>query len=343
MEHTIDLKNFSLRTDLITELTTEKQVGISSQCQEEEGIKITEVEVLKEGEEQIGKKQGFYTTIEFSDVTDYHLKEKVKEVFSKYLKKLLEKTGILQDASCLVIGLGNEKSSPDALGPATIENILVTNHLFQYGTPEEGFRPVAAIKSNVTGVTGIETNQFILGIVKEIKPDFLIVIDALASQSLDRLNKTIQLSNTGIHPGSGVGNKRKEISFQTIGIPVIAIGVPTVVDALTIVSDTIKYLYRHYAFHKQYDKKPSSKLTMSSQINYLKENVEILQEDKKNLLGIIGTLSEEERKQLLFEVLTPIGYNLIVTPKEFDFELEHLADILGNGINRALHKKVNHL
>lgn len=339
MSHMINLNKFELRTDLISEIISSNKIenNIISYVSKIDDITITEVEVKKQGEKLIGKKAGHYTTIEFKDITDYHNKEKVKKVFSDFLKNMLEKTLITEDKTCLVIGLGNEKSTPDALGPLTIDQILVTNHLFKYANPEEGYRPVAAFKPNVTGVTGIETNTFIQGIVKEVKPDFLIVIDALASQSLERLNKTIQISNTGIHPGSGVGNKRKEISLDTLGIPVIAIGIPTVVDAITIVADTIQYMEKHYAFHKEFSKKPMSKLMTSSQINYLDKEVEITKEDKHNLLGLIGNLKEEEIKQLLFEILTPIGYNLIVTPKEFDFELEHLTDILGNGINLALH------
>lgn len=345
MNHTINLDKFQLRTDLITEIIEQHNIedAILSNTKKIEDVHITEVEVKENGEKIIGKKKGFYTTIEFEDITDHNNKEKVKTIFSEELKNILSKTNIKEENTCLIIGLGNEKSTPDALGPLTIERILVTNHLFEYAIPEEGFRPVAAFKPNVTGVTGIETNKLIHGIVKEIKPDFLIVVDALASQSLDRLNKTIQISNTGIHPGSGVGNHRKEISIETIGIPVIAIGIPTVVDALTIVSDTIKYIHKHYAFHKEYDKKPISKLTMSSQINYLDKKVDIKEEDKRNLLGMIGALNDEEIKQLLFEVLTPIGYNLIVSPKEVDFEIEHLSDILGNGINLSLHKKVDNI
>ena len=209
-----------------------------------------------------------------------------------------------------------------------------------YGQVEEGFRSVSAIIPGVTGTTGIETSDLIKSIVDGIKPDFLIMIDALASQALDRVNKTIQISNTGIHPGSGVGNSRKEISKDTTGIPVIAIGIPTVVDAVTVVSDTINYMQKHYAFHKKFIKNPLSKLVSSTQINYLKKEVDIDKEDKINLLGIVGSLNEMEIKQLILEVLTPIGYNLMVTPKEVDFIVEKLATVLGEGINISLHEKI---
>ena len=339
MKHEIDLKNYQIRTDLIVEQVTDEN-NVSTKVYDENGIKITTVEVDKNMSEQINKKVGDYVTIEFDDVTDSHNQEIVKKIFSEQLSEIIKKTKIKDSDKCLIIGLGNDKSTPDSLGPLTIDKVLVTNHLFMYGQVEEGFRSVSAIIPGVTGTTGIETSDLIKSVVDGIKPDFLIMIDALASQALDRVNKTIQISNTGIHPGSGVGNSRKEISKDTTGIPVIAIGIPTVVDAVTVVSDTINYMQKHYAFHKKFIKNPLSKLVSSTQINYLKKEVDIEKEDKINLLGIVGSLNEMEIKQLILEVLTPIGYNLIVTPKEVDFIVEKLATILGEGINISLHEKI---
>lgn len=339
MKHEIDLKNYQIRTDLIVEQVTNEN-NVSTKVYDENGIKITTVEVDKNMSEQINKKVGDYVTIEFDDVTDSHNQEIVKKIFSEQLLEIIKKTKIKDSDKCLIIGLGNDKSTPDSLGPLTIDKVLVTNHLFMYGQVEEGFRSVSAIIPGVTGTTGIETSDLIKSIVDGIKPDFLIMIDALASQALDRVNKTIQISNTGIHPGSGVGNSRKEISKDTTGIPVIAIGIPTVVDAVTVVSDTINYMQKHYAFHKKFIKNPLSKLVSSTQINYLKKEVDIDKEDKINLLGIVGSLNEMEIKQLILEVLTPIGYNLMVTPKEVDFIVEKLATVLGEGINISLHEKI---
>lgn len=339
MKHEIDLKNYQIRTDLIVEQVTDEN-NVSTKVYDENGIKITTVEVDKNMSEQINKKVGDYVTIEFDDVTDSHNQEIVKKIFSEQLSEIIKKTKIKDSDKCLIIGLGNDKSTPDSLGPLTIDKVLVTNHLFMYGQVEEGFRSVSAIIPGVTGTTGIETSDLIKSVVDGIKPDFLIMIDALASQALDRVNKTIQISNTGIHPGSGVGNSRKEISKDTTGIPVIAIGIPTVVDAVTVVSDTINYMQKHYAFHKKFIKNPLSKLVSSTQINYLKKEVDIEKEDKINLLGIVGSLNEMEIKQLILEVLTPIGYNLMVTPKEVDFIVEKLAMILGEGINISLHEKI---
>ncbi|MEG2321970.1 MAG: GPR endopeptidase [Bacilli bacterium] len=339
MAHEIDLSKYKVRTDLAIEAINKRNIkGVTSTEEMVDGIKITDVFVLEEGSKIIDKKVGRYITIEFDDVTDYHNGLKVQTVFVKQLKEMLKK--INKKASCLVVGLGNIKSTPDALGPLTINNILVTKHLFMLGSVEEGFRCVSAINPGVMGQTGLETSEIIFSLVKQFNPDFIIVVDALASQSVERVNKTIQMTNTGIHPGSGIGNSRSEISFETLAIPVIAIGVPTVVDAITIVSDTINYMHKHYSYFKANINNPINKLLTSSP-NYLKKDIKVNKEDKKTLLGIVGTLNDQEIKQLLFEVLTPIGFNLMVTPKEVDFLVDKLSTIIGNGINMALHENVN--
>lgn len=340
MGHNINLSKYKTRTDLAIEAIHNQQIeGVISSVITEENIKITDVTIDNKGSKVIQKKPGSYVTIEFEDITDYSNRKKVEQIFSRELKKLMEKTNINKDMTCLIIGLGNAKSTPDALGPLTVDNILVTNHLFLLGNVEEGFRDVAAFAPGVMGQTGLETSDVIYSIVNQFQPDFIIAIDALASQSIERVNKTIQMTDTGIHPGSGVGNSRKEISKDVLHIPCIAIGVPTVVDAVTIVSDTINYMHKHYSYSVANKNNPMNKLLTSSP-NYLKKKVEIKPEDKERLLGIVGMLSDEEVKQLLFEVLSPIGYNLMVTPKEVDFLIDKLSEVISNGINKALHEKV---
>ena len=168
------------------------------------------------------------------------------------------------------------------------------------------------------------------------------MIDALASRSIERVNKTIQLSNTGITPGSGVGNNRTEISDQTLNIPVIAIGIPTVVDAVSVVANTFLFMEKHYAFYKDFYQNPMSKMIPPGQINYMKKEFKMKKEDNEKIFGVLGTLEEEEIRNLIFEVLTPIGYNMIVTPKEVDFVVKKLSLLLSNGINNSIHfKKCN--
>lgn len=326
MNHEIDLNKYDVRTDLALDLLP------NNKGEKIDDIIITDIIVDDEISRKINKKKGRYITIEFRDVTDYNNKEKLKKIFSKILKKMIKKNHIL------IIGLGNDKVTPDSLGPEAIDHIIVTNHMYELNALENGFKRVSAIKPGVMGETGIETIDIIKGVISYLKPDELIVIDSLASSSLERLNKTIQITDTGINPGSGVGNNRKEISYDTLGIPVLAIGVPTVLDAPTIVSDTIDFMIKKFTYTKNNMNNPVDKLVINK--NYLNKDIKVDENDKKELLGLVGNLEKDETKELVYEVLNPIGYNLMVTPKEIDYLIKNLSDIIGNGINRALHKKV---
>ena len=274
MKHEIDLQNFNIRSDLAIDNieNTSSLKGITQNVKHINDITITDVTLASYN--ALNKKEGFYITIEFKDVTDTDNYDNVYQVVKEELAMVLSKMHIKDDDTCLIVGLGNQNSTPDSLGPLVIDNVLVTNHIYELGQLDSNYRRVSAIAPGVSGQTGIETTDIIKSIVDKIKPDFLIAIDSLASQSIVRVNKTIQMTNTGIHPGSGIGNSRKEISIDTIGIPVLAIGIPTVVDASVIVSDTISYMYKHYAFIKEYHKLPQSKLTFNN-INYLNKKINI--------------------------------------------------------------------
>lgn len=342
MGNKINLSKYNIRTDLIVDII-DNNSNINKETDTYEGIRITRVEVEKDMEEELNKKKGTYITIEFDDVTNYEDREKIGKCFEIEIKKLLNKLNIKEDDDCLIIGLGNEKSTPDALGPLSIKNILVTRHLFILNTNhKEGLRSVSAIIPDVMGNTGIETSDIIKSIVNTIKPKFIITIDALASSSINRLNKTIQMTDTGIHPGSGIGNSRKEINKDTIGVPVIAIGVPTVVESSIIVNDTIKYLLKHISYIKNNFSK--SKLTYTKFGNYLDKikNSDLSQEEKKEILGMIGELSEEDKLSLINEVLTSINYNLMVTNTEIDYLILKLSEIIANSLNNALHRQISH-
>lgn len=330
-----DLKNYKIRTDLAIEEKIENKENIIIKSQIHENIKVTNVKVLKEIEE-INKKPGSYVTIEFEDATDYDNNKKIEKIFIKELKKMVKNA-----SNILIVGLGNKNCTPDSIGPLVTDNIIVTNHLYELGLLDEGFKRTSIVTPGVKGSTGLETSAIIKGIINVLKPDLIIAIDSLASSSLDHVNKTIQITDTGVAPGSGVGNKREELSIDTLGVPVIGIGTPTVVDAATIVNDTIEYMYKHYAYNKKNYNNPINKLVVNP--NYLKENVEITKEDKSLLLGIVGTLLPGETKELIYEVLSPIGYNLMVTPKEIDFEVKKISELIANGINNALNENVTHL
>ena len=336
MNHEVDLSKYQIHTDLAIDLIDEKKYlkGVRQTTKNIDGIKVTDVNLKSDN--ALLKKSGNYVTIEFDDVTDTSNYNKVKKIVIKEIKKMLKKMNILDSQTCLFIGLGNESSTPDSLGPICSKDILVTNHIYELGNLSFEYRRVSAITPGVTGVTGIETSDIIISIVKKIKPDFIIAVDSLASGSVDRLNKTIQMTDTGIHPGSGIGNQRREISFESIKIPVLAIGVPTVVGANVIVSDTINYMYKHYSFNKEYLKNPKSKLTFNN-VNYLNKETLVNIDEKRELFGLVGSLNYEETKELISEVLSPIGYNLMVTPKEIDFIIPRLATLISNSINEAIH------
>lgn len=333
MNKEVDLSKYQIRTDLaIEELENKSKLkGIKIKNGNIKNIKITEV-ILDE-ENELNKKNGKYITLEFQDITDSENANEVIDVLTNELKKVIN---IRKDSYGLIVGLGNDKSTPDSLGPLTINNIIVTNHIFILNELSDNYKRVSAINPGVMGETGIETSDIIESVVNKIKPDYLIIIDSLASKSIERLNKTIQITNTGIHPGSGIGNKRKEISYETLGIPVVAIGVPTVVDAAVIVSNTINFIYKNYEFNKTYTNNPKSKLTFNN-VNYLNADIKENSEEKEKLLGLVGTLSDEELEIFIYEVLSPIGYNYMVTPKEIDFIIEKLAFVISESINKLIH------
>jgi len=337
--HTIDLSKYSVRTDLLIDEINPTNNYIKTTNYKD--IILEEFEITKENKSLFNKKIGYYKTITFNDITDKSNYRNVEEVFINTLKKLLKELNINDNDSVLIIGLGNDKSTPDSLGPKVIDNILVTNHLFKLGEVEEGYRKTASFKPNVTGSTGLETQDIIISLINTCKPDFLIVVDALASSSIDRVNKTIQISSAGINPGSGVGNNRKELSYDTLKIPVIAIGVPTVVDATTIVNDTFNYMYKQLSYKLENINNTKFKLIPNSYQNYKEHQNTLSNEEKENLLGYIGSLDENEFKRLIYEVLIPINSNLIVTPKEIDFVIDKISLLISQGINKTLHKNYN--
>lgn len=343
MAHEIDLKNFSFRTDMIVESIDklEDSKDIIHNTIMIKDVIIDDVYINKSGEKKCGKASGRYKTITFKDITDKDNYKKVEEIVINNLSTFLKETDIKDDSTVLIIGLGNSKSTPDSLGPKVIDNVLVTRYLFDLGEIEEGYRNVSSFKPSVTGITGIETKDFIKGVVDVVKPDFLIIIDALAASSIDRVNKTIQITDAGILPGSGVGNSRVGINKDTFQIPVIAIGVPTIVDAATIVFDTLNYMIKKFSYNIDNIDNKKLKFVDEMHQNYLETDRELTKEERERLLGIIGSLDEISMKKLLLEILSPIDYNLMVTPKEIDFVIEKLSMLIGNSINKCLHKAYN--
>ncbi len=340
MKNRINLSNFNIRTDLIIDHKIEEKYTTTNIINEY--LKVTTIEIDNPLSKELQKKEGTYITIEFTDITNHEDKLEIEKCLTNEIKKLLHKLKIEPNAEGLIIGLGNRFSTPDSLGPKCIDKILITRHLFILNTNvKEGIRPISAITPGVMANTGIESFEIIESIIKKINPKFIIAIDALASSSIDRINKTIQLTDTGIHPGSGVGNHRKELSKDTLGIPIISIGVPTVVESTIIVNDTINYLFKHISYLK--NNYESSKLVLKRNKEYKNKikDLELNDNEKKEISGIIGTLTEEEKKSLINEVLKSIHYDMIVTPKEIDFLIDKLSETLANSINKSLHLALN--
>ena len=322
----IDLGKYHLRTDLIIE-----NDGVIHQKEVIDGIEVAS-----------SYQNGNYITVSFDDITNYESREKVGKVVENLLKDIFLKNDIKEHDECLVIGLGNIKSTPDSLGVKVVNDVLVTKHLFKYGSVKEGIRQVSSFVPGVMANTGLESSNIIRAIIKEEKPKFLIVIDALASLSIDRINKTIQITDTGIHPGSGIGNKRKEISEKTIGIPVIAIGVPTVVSSTTIVYDTLEYLFKHISYIKENEELNKLSFIKSKKYKDKIKNKKLTKDEENTLLGLFGSLNKMEKRALINEVLTDIDLDLIVTPSEIDFLIDKLSDLIASAINNSLHKEITH-
>ncbi len=226
-------------------------VDIKEEWNRERSMKVTTVCIHNEdGVKSMNRPQGIYITMELPELLseEEELKELAEQELERQLKKLLAGK---KAEHMLVVGLGNREVTADAVGPLTIDSLLVTRHYFQEESVGalvgKKYRKVSAFVPGVMAQTGIETMELIRGVVEEAKPDVVLVVDALAARSPKRLNTTIQLTDTGISPGAGVGNDRKELNENSLGCPVIAIGVPTVLDAVTIakeeVAEDVKYLF----------------------------------------------------------------------------------------------------
>ena len=308
----------SIRTDLAleaTEICEEPSTaldGVVVDTKELEDCTITTVEIINEiGSKIMNKEIGKYITLE-SDLMKFDDDDSREKVINYLKDELIEIFGTDQSKKTLIIGLGNWNITSDALGPRAVSKTLVTRHIFKNYNKDydDDFSEVAALSPGVMGITGIETVEIVKSIVDKIKPDRVVAIDALASRKMDRVNSTIQISTGGIAPGGGVGNKRKALDKSYLGVDVIAIGVPTVVDAATLTIDVLD-------------------LAIDNLIEVSQENSEFYK--------MLTKLKEEEKYQLIKDSLDPYDKNLIVTPKDIDETIENLAIIISEGLNRSLH------
>ena len=325
--HEISLENYNLRTDLIIE--REDINGSKKESIVDETYKVERIEDNNEK----------YVSISFEDITDKDNFKIIENTLIKELKLVLKDYNIQKEDLVLIIGLGNSLSTPDSLGPKTLENILVTSYLYNLGEVDQSYQNTAIFKPEVTGTTGIETSTIIKSLIEKTNTKLVIFIDALAASSLDHLNKVIQVTTKGISPGSGVGNNREELTRNTLNIPVIAIGVPTIVEASTIVKDTLINLKKHISY--QIENKDNLKTKLTTYQDYSEQENTLSKQEEKDILGEIGLLEPLDLKQLIDEVLIPIKYNLMVTPKEIDFQIEKLSLLIANSLNKSLHDNFN--
>lgn len=308
-------RDFGLNLDLALEAhevvrgdTGQEIPGVEVKKEGYEHTEVTIVKILdKAAELMMGKPCGVYITIEAPLIKENNpsVHTNISEILAKQLKQFIK---VPDYGNILLIGLGNRYATPDALGSKVIESSLVTRHLFNYapGEVKKGMRSVSALSPGVLGLTGIETAEIIKGVVEKTNPQMVIVIDSLAARSVARIVSTIQIADTGITPGSGIGNQRVGLNQETLGVPVIAIGVPTVVHAAVICQDTIEALLAHL-------------------------------KSKANLYQLSSNLQPNFSREVIMKVLAPFGGNLTVTPKEIDTLINRTARIIAQGISLALH------
>ena len=309
-----------IRTDLALEAREMYQEGQKSsdipgveiETKELDNCIVTKVEIIDEqGSKIMNKGIGKYVTLE-SNLMKFDDEESREEMITYLKDELIDILGNDKTKKTLVIGLGNWNITSDALGPKSVSKTLVTRHIFKNYNKDydDDFTEVSGLSPGVMGLTGIETGEIVKSIVDMIKPDRVIAIDALASRKMERVNATIQISTAGIAPGGGVGNKRKALNKEYLGVEVIAIGVPTVVDAATLTNDVLD-------------------LAIDNLISQSQES--------ESFYNMLKKLKEEEKYQLIRDSLDPYDKNLIVTPKDIDETIENLSIIISEGLNRSLH------
>jgi len=286
--------------------------GVKIETKELDNCIVTKVEIIDEQGSQIMNKEiGKYITLE-SNLMKFDDDESREEMIEYLKDELVDILGNDKTKKTLVIGLGNWNITSDALGPKSVSKTLITRHIFKNYNKDydDDFTEVSGLSPGVMGLTGIETSEVVKSLVETVKPDRVIAIDALASRKMERVNTTIQISTAGIAPGGGVGNKRKALNKEYLGVDVIAIGVPTVVDAATLTIDVL-----------------------DTAIDNLMEQ----SKESESFYNMLKKLREDEKYSLIKESLDPYDKNLIVTPKDIDDTIENLSIIISEGLNRSLH------
>ncbi len=320
----MQLESYPIRTDLALESQERLQKdngqvkGVRLEEEKKDnGVVISTVFIDTENAAKaMGRPRGTYVTIEAPEMIEedagYHrdisveLAQILRQMVAQYESKVSDDLKEGMDVSVLIAGLGNREVTPDALGPKVVDNLFITRHIINefghYAFSDAKTSRISGIVPGVMAQTGMECVEILRGIIKETDPDFIITVDALAARNVKRLNRTIQLTDTGITPGSGIGNHRNALNKESLGIPVISLGVPTVVNAATIVADAMNDLI----------------------------------EAEANSNEDLQKLDEHERQELARELLSPQLNGLFVTPKNIDDSIKSLSYLISEGLNIAL-------
>lgn len=298
-----------------------------------EGIPVSDVTITNLGEKNMNKKAGRYLSFHLADSDSE--KKNVVQVISHAMAALVESPERYK--KILVVGLGNYRVTPDAFGPGVINYLNVTEHLDVKPTPS-----LSTFVPGVMGVTGLETEALIKGVVNETRPELVILIDALKARHVERVNRTIQLTNTGIQPGSGVGQKRQSIDQEYLGVPVISMGIPTVVDAVTVTYDAMTVISKYFNKAQETLHAPKQRLFQGVlHVGNIGETEPLTGSEAEKYFGLFGSLSTDDQRHLINEVLTDEGRNLIVTPKSIDEDIHQLQQLLAKGIHDYIENAAN--
>lgn len=308
------MSNFRFRSDLALDFKDlEDEDGkLYFDTSQEKQIRV-ETLVLKK--ERFGKKPGIYTSLAFEGLSIESLREDLSDVLSNQLAQMVAHLALPKMDRVLVCGLGNPDLSCDAIGPRLADELLVSAHYPQEDLREQNLRKVALFIPRVSAQTGIETIELLIGTIDRFHPDLVIIVDALASRSLNRVGHVIQLTDAGMQPGSGVGNHTRELTRESLGVPIICIGTPTVVDVSTVAFDVLEMIENH--FSRQFEKNWNEQMST-------------------HLFGELGRLEDHQIRQLLNEVLTPSGMNMIVMDKSTDLAVKELADVISRALNHVI-------
>lgn len=319
------MNNDYIRSDLALEslIYAKEKEDYHRKCEKIKNITIETFEILRK-KDSFPHAIGKYIEISFKD---FSYQEDLIEICTKQLRKLIQSFHLKRDPFIMIVGLGNEKLTSDSIGVKTLHLVQSTHHYSLEKRHQEHLYDSICITPGVMGKTGVETADYISALKEEFKPDLMIVIDALCAKSYEKIGRVIQMNNVGLYPGSGIGNHRKAINNTTMDIPVIAVGIPTVIHVSSLMSDVFEIMEGY--FHESMQSYHSLKVGKRERYEGV---LSVAQ--KELLMGELGKLDESQREHLFFEILSPLEKQMVLCDKGIDFDVEVLSKILSKSINQ---------